>query len=338
MGAAGDVRCGHHVLKLQQRMIGRRRFDVEHIQAGAGDPLLAQRLQQVILIVDQAAGGIDEIGRRLHPREGGGIEQVDRFLRARAMHRDKVRPGQQFGEVHLACAARGDLFFGQVGIAGDHLHVERVAEFRCARADPAEPDNADGLVPDVVAHQLVTIAGAIAQQGAIGQPHLLRQRQDEPDRVFRHRFVVGAALAADDHAGSGAGIDIDDVVTGAGGAQGQHVRAARQQRGVAEPGLHQLRSRTDMVAAGALHLTPVRRRACAVFQAHQFDVVLRAEDLLRDGVKEPFEIDQALAVPDHVRFPLNGAPVVVPGAPRPDSRMDTGSTTPPCGACSGKTW
>ena len=66
--------------------------------------------------------------------------------------------------------------------------------------------------------------------------------------------ATGSLLVPDwlqhDHAGIGAGVDVDHVEAGAGGAERQHARAAGEQAGGAEPGLTQLGAGADLVAAG----------------------------------------------------------------------------------------
>src|SRR6266566_4280684 len=62
MGDAGGVRARQHVVELEQRVIARRRLLAPHVEPGAGDALVAQRLEERRLVVDVAAAGGDEIG------------------------------------------------------------------------------------------------------------------------------------------------------------------------------------------------------------------------------------------------------------------------------------
>ena len=64
-GDAGGMRARHHVIELQQRMIGRRRLFCPDVEAGAGDFAGAQRVQQRVLVVNKTARGGDEKGMRL---------------------------------------------------------------------------------------------------------------------------------------------------------------------------------------------------------------------------------------------------------------------------------
>ena len=58
-GEPGGVRARQHVVELQQRMVGPRRLLVPDVETGARDAL-AQRLEQSLLIVNEATCGGDE--------------------------------------------------------------------------------------------------------------------------------------------------------------------------------------------------------------------------------------------------------------------------------------
>src|SRR6185312_3450306 len=118
--------------------------------------------------------------------------------------------------------------------------------------------------------------------------------------MFRYRFAVGAGLVDHQHAGRGAGGNVDHVVSRAGGGHRQQTRAAGQQIAIAEPRRRQRRPRAHLVTAGRRQRGPVVVRRIGIAQTHQFDVFLRCEDLLRDGIEPPFEEDQPLPVYRHV--------------------------------------
>src|SRR5581483_2603927 len=54
-GHAGGVRARQHIVELEQRMLGRRRFLGPDVETGARDAFFAQSLQQCVLVVDEAA-------------------------------------------------------------------------------------------------------------------------------------------------------------------------------------------------------------------------------------------------------------------------------------------
>src|SRR5690348_15488350 len=56
-GDACGVRARQHIVELQQGVLGRRRLLRPDVEAGAGDALILQGLQQCVLVVDEAARG-----------------------------------------------------------------------------------------------------------------------------------------------------------------------------------------------------------------------------------------------------------------------------------------
>lgn len=54
-GDVPDMRCCQHVVQRAERVIGRQRFDVEHVECGACDVALLQCFKQRSLIDDRAA-------------------------------------------------------------------------------------------------------------------------------------------------------------------------------------------------------------------------------------------------------------------------------------------
>src|SRR5262245_36815632 len=92
---ARGVRRRDHVVELQQRMIGRGRLLVPHVNAGACDLFRPQRLGERPLVVDEAARGGDEIGVRLHQLKLACADHSARSLIERTVDRYEVRAPQQ---------------------------------------------------------------------------------------------------------------------------------------------------------------------------------------------------------------------------------------------------
>ena len=63
---------------------------------------LAQRRDERLLVDDRPAAGVDEHGRRLHPRERGRVDQVAALVGQRQVQRDDVGGGEQLVERHAA--------------------------------------------------------------------------------------------------------------------------------------------------------------------------------------------------------------------------------------------
>ena len=126
--------------------------------------------------------------------------------------RDEIRAAHQIVELDLLAAARRHFLCGQIGIVGDHLHVQQaVAQFGNAAADIAEADDADGLALRLVADQRIAVDVGFAPQRAVGFEDALGQRQQHAERVLGDRVGVAAGLIDDEHARRRAGIDIDGI-------------------------------------------------------------------------------------------------------------------------------
>src|SRR5882757_3069022 len=150
-------------------MVRRRRFLVPDIEAGTGNALVTERLEQGGLIVNEAARSGNEKGMWLHQRKLARADHAAIVLAQRATDRDEVRAAHQFVEFDLLPAPRSDFLRGEIGIVRNHLHVqEALAEFGDAAADIADPDNANGLALRLVADQRVAIDIGFAPQRAIG--------------------------------------------------------------------------------------------------------------------------------------------------------------------------
>lgn len=128
------------------------------------------------------------------------------------MQCDEVGPLDQLVEVHLAPAACRDLLGGQIGIAGENLHLEGVAELRDDRPDPPNAHDADGLVLNIVALQRRIVGAAAPLDHAVAHRDPLRQREDEAEGVLGHGLGVGARLVAGNDPRLRAGVNLDRIV------------------------------------------------------------------------------------------------------------------------------
>src|SRR6516225_10081204 len=165
---ARGVGARDHVVELQQRMVGRRRLLVPHVEAGAGDLFCAQRLGERALVMYEAARRGDEIGVRLHQRELARADHAAGSFVERAVDRHEVGAPQQLVERHLDGAARGDRLLVEIGIAGDDLHAEETAaELGDAAADIADADDADRAPLDVIADEDTAVEHRAAPQGGL---------------------------------------------------------------------------------------------------------------------------------------------------------------------------
>jgi hypothetical protein len=73
-----------------QRMIDRQRLNLEHVQPGARDAVLAQSINQRGLVDDVASGSIDQVRGELHCGEFGATDQTTGFWGGPDMNRHNV--------------------------------------------------------------------------------------------------------------------------------------------------------------------------------------------------------------------------------------------------------
>src|SRR5690606_16858176 len=59
VGGPAQVRREHHVRQTRERMIGRQRLPIEHVEPGARDSPFRKRRDECALIYDWAAGRVD---------------------------------------------------------------------------------------------------------------------------------------------------------------------------------------------------------------------------------------------------------------------------------------
>src|SRR4051794_11489134 len=132
------MRREHDVVHLAQRMIHRQRLDVEHVEAGARDLVLAQRGEHRGLVDDGAARGVDEVGRRLHQSELLRADEAACALGQDDVNGDEVGLPEQVVFAHIVDPDLLALLRRQVLAPGDHLHSERLGDLGGAGAELAE--------------------------------------------------------------------------------------------------------------------------------------------------------------------------------------------------------
>ena len=131
---------------------------------GGRDPALLERGVERVLVDDAAARGVDEHQRRLGLGELVGADQADGLGRLGQVDADEVGLGEQGVEVDQTDAhLRGPAGL-HVGVVGDHVHAERREPLGDQDADPAEPDDADGLLVELDAGVLRALPLAVAQR------------------------------------------------------------------------------------------------------------------------------------------------------------------------------
>ena len=199
VGAGTEVRGGDDVLELEQRRVGARLAGVD-VEPGGSDPALLQRGEQRRLVDDAAAGGVDEDQRRLDGGELVGADDAHRLGGLRQVHRDDVGAAQQLVErdqadAHLRGAAGGD-----ERVVGDDVHAERRQPLGHQGADPAEPDDAGGLLVQLDAGVLAALPLPLLEGGG-GRRDVAGRGEQQADRDLGGADDVGLRGVDDHHAG-----------------------------------------------------------------------------------------------------------------------------------------
>ena len=112
MRDAGIVGRDDHVFELHQGVIRRRRLLDEHVEAGAGDKLVLQGADEIVLLVRASSRRVDVVGGPLHRFELVVAQQVSRRLVEGRMRGYVVGPGQQLVQLDLSRALGCDLLRG----------------------------------------------------------------------------------------------------------------------------------------------------------------------------------------------------------------------------------
>ena len=206
----------HDVVHLAQRMIERQRLDVEHVEPGAGDLLVAQGREHRRLVDDRTARRVDQVGGGLHQAEFLGPDDAARSLRQDNVDGDEVRLAEQIVLADIADAGCLAFLRRQVLAPGDDLHAERLGDVGGSRAELAEAE-------DAKRHAVEIGADGGLPGGAGVQPRILvtdvpRQFEHEADGDAGGR-AAERARAADHDAARLRRLGIDRGIAHAGGDQ-----------------------------------------------------------------------------------------------------------------------
>ena len=184
------------------------------------------------VLVDQAtACGVDDD----HPRLGLGqrllADQSGRLVGLGQVHRDEVGHAEQLVEVQHLDAELGGERVRHVGVVGDDAGTERSQPLRDELADPAQPDDADGLAEDLGPGERRALPGALAQR-RVGGRDLTRGRQQQRDGVLGCAVDVGGGRIDHENAAGRGGVDVDVVQADAGAGHDLEFRAGVEHFGV----------------------------------------------------------------------------------------------------------
>ena len=141
----------------------------------------------------------------------------------------------------------------------------------------------------------------------MGLRHFLDECQHHANGVFRHGFGIAAGLVHQKHAGLGAGIRIDRVISRALGCHHQQIGQAPQQRIIHVKRLGQFIARCAHIIA----ITGGKFRKCCFFpifqgKAHHFQGWVSGGGFQKAWMRHAFQIGDAEWLIDcgQVYFPL----------------------------------
>ena len=121
-----------HVVELEDRVRGIDGFLLEDVEGGAGDGALPQGRRQRRLIDDGPAGDVDQVGRRLHPVQLRGADEVAGLRGQGTADEDEVGLPEQVRQRHQPRPSPAAASLAGEGIGGQQVHLE-------GRAQPADP-------------------------------------------------------------------------------------------------------------------------------------------------------------------------------------------------------
>src|SRR5262249_32247629 len=134
--------CAYDIRELQERVVDRSWFQLEHVQTSASELAGCQCYVKSWLVNYAAPRRIDEIGRGLHPPQSRRVEHSDRLRSLGTMDADEV--GARQGGIQVCngfapgCPEVGGW---HIGIIHQDVHFHRLAALGAARTNAAEADN-----------------------------------------------------------------------------------------------------------------------------------------------------------------------------------------------------
>ena len=114
-----------------------------------------------------------------------------------------------------------------VGVVGHDPHAERCQPLGDEHADPAQPDDADGLVEQLDAGVLAALPGP-ALERLVGRGDVAGRGQQQADGELGGGGDVGGRGVDDHDAGHGGGLDVDVVEADTGAGDDLQLRGRRE--------------------------------------------------------------------------------------------------------------
>ena len=129
-----------------QGVAGGRGLDVEHVDGRFGQPALVEGGGDGGGVDEAAPGCVDQDRSGLDDGESGGVDQVAGLVGEGRVEGDVVGGGEQLVEIDELDAGLPADPLADEGVVGQNRHLEGLGPGRDGPADPAEADDAEGLV------------------------------------------------------------------------------------------------------------------------------------------------------------------------------------------------
>jgi hypothetical protein len=214
-GARAEVRRDQHPRHAEQRAVGAGLL-LEHVERHAPDQAPLQPLDEGRLVVDSAAGAVDEPHAGLEDLEFLHAHEVPRLVGERRVHREVVDVGQHAADaLHQLDAELRGAVRRQEGVVAEHPHVEGPGAFGHRLADAAEPHDAERLAGELRAHELVAIP-LLGSQARVGRGHVPRQAEHQREGMLRRAQRVAGRRVHHHDAEAGGRLLVDVVGAHAG--------------------------------------------------------------------------------------------------------------------------
>ena len=215
VGMADRMRGDDHVVHFQQRIVGRNRLLLEHIDGGPGDAMVLQCIDECRFHDDRAARRIDEIRAWLHEREFPGADQAPGLFIEQRIDRYVVRLFEQRVLVDHGHAERRHRRLRDIRIAAQQLHSEGLCELEYFLADVADADDAKRAPHQSAAEIIPLLRPASLTSQPVLEEHAMREREHEADHAGCHRTAYAVRRNRQQDTVPGARRHIDRIVADA---------------------------------------------------------------------------------------------------------------------------
>ena len=192
--ARADVGRDQAIRKLRERVVGRRRFLIEHVGAIAPHFAGGECCGHVGRVDDLATGAVEDDHAWLHRRDRLGPHHVAGLRREVRVEREVIGGGKDLVE---RGGPRNSVFLREglvpVDVVADRLHSEGLCPDRHFLADPTHAHDPDRLVEQFVAglslpatapdgigvEEQVLLEGQQQQEGVLGDGRVIHARGEE---------------------------------------------------------------------------------------------------------------------------------------------------------------